>query len=73
MSKKKSITKKAAALLKAEPEVAAAKNTPEIILINVPDSKAEDKKGSFINEAEADAMLDYYTSFFQTADDSIKD
>jgi len=36
---------------------------PRITLVDVPDGKPQEKKESYINQMEADSMIDYYTSF----------
>ena len=64
MSKKKSTAKKDVIMKTTEEETTSS---PKIILVDVPGSKAMDKKESFTNDPEADTMIDYYVSSIQTA------
>ena len=39
---------------------------PKVIFVNVLDGKVQEKKESFINNQEAEAVLDYYSAMIQT-------
>lgn len=40
---------------------------PQVVFVNVESGKISEKKESFTNEPEAEAVIDYYTAYFQTS------
>ena len=48
-----------------KPQAEEMKTSPDILFVNVKGAKVIDKKESFTNEVEADAVLDYYVAHLQ--------